>query len=51
MPNIGLVDNNLKYIEICPSSENVGNFAISNYKKLATKDYDIISSICITKVS
>tara|TARA_Y100000590_G_scaffold467353_1_gene645966 strand:- start:361 stop:957 length:597 start_codon:yes stop_codon:yes gene_type:complete len=43
--------NNLKYIEIYPSSENVGNFAISNYKKLATKDYDIISSICITKVN
>ena len=43
--------NNMEYSNIYPSSINVGNFALNNFKKLATKEYDIISSICIAKVS
>ena len=47
LSNIGKI----KYNKIQPSSLNIGYYAIENYKKLATKDYDSITSICLSKVN
>ena len=41
----------IKYNKIQPSSLNTGYYAIENYKKLATKDYGSITSICLSKVN
>ena len=41
----------IKYNKIQPSSLNTGCYAIENYKKLATKDYGSITSICLSKVN
>ena len=45
------LDDIITYNEVIPSSYNIGLFASNNYEELATKDYDKISSICISKVS
>ena len=42
---------NIKYEQIILSSINIGKFASMNYSDLATKDYDSISSLCISRVS
>ena len=45
------LDSIISYNETIPSSYSVGLFAIDNYEKLATKEYDSILSICIPKVN
>ena len=43
--------SNIKYERVKLSSINIGKFASMNYLDLGTKDYDSISSLCISRVS
>lgn len=42
---------NIKYDPVKLSSINIGKFANMSYLELGTKDYDSISSLCISRVS
>jgi len=43
--------DNIKYDPVKLCSTNIGMFANMNYLDLGTKDYDSISSLCISRVS